>query len=99
VKGVTYIFHTKAARDHLGVDGVAGIRVRGKHLAGDLGVSGLVRAYQPELVAAEDRDQAVQQQEAGYGEEDDEFSHGVQVWQPLAKPQDGCVIDPFRRTR
>jgi hypothetical protein len=69
--------------------------VCGEHLAGDLRVSGLVSAYEAELVAAEDGDQAVQQQEAGYGEEDDEFSHCVQAWQPLAKPKDGCVVDPF----
>jgi hypothetical protein len=95
VKGVTYIFGAKAAGDHLGVDGVAGFRVRGKHFAGDLRVSWLVRAYQAKLVAAEDGDQAVEQQEAGYGEEHDELSHGIQAWQFLAKPQDGCVFTLF----
>jgi hypothetical protein len=60
--------------------------VFGKHFAGDLGVSWLVGAYEAELVAAEDGDEAVQQEEAGYGEEDDELSRCVQARQPLAKP-------------
>ncbi len=52
MKGVTEIFHAKAAGDHLGVDSVACLRVSGKHFAGDLGVSRLVGAYEAELVAA-----------------------------------------------
>jgi hypothetical protein len=69
--------------------------VCGEHLAGYLGVSGLVCAYQTELVTAEDGDQAVEQKKAGYGEEDNELSHCVQAWQPLAKPKDGWVVDSF----
>ena len=53
--------------------GVAGAVVGGEHLAGDLGVARLVGADQAELVAAEDGDQAVEQQEEADGEEDDEL--------------------------
>jgi hypothetical protein len=84
VNGVTDIFDAQAARDHLGVDGVTGVGVRGEHLAGDLCVSWFVRAYEAELVAAEYRDQAVQQKEAGNGEENDEFPQGFRVREPVA---------------
>ena len=50
--------------------------MRGEHLAGDLGVTGLVGAYQAELVAAEDGDEAVEEEKGGYSEEDDELAHG-----------------------
>ncbi len=76
VEGVANVLSAKAAGDHLGVDCVAGVGVRGEHLAGDLGVSWLVGAYQTQLVAAEDWNQSEQQQEDGNGEQDDKFTHG-----------------------
>ncbi len=85
----------EAARDHLGVDGVAGVGVGGEHLAGDLGVARLVGADEAELVAAEDGDEAVEQEEDGDGEEDDEFAHGGRGRAAAAaKPEDGCVLVP-----
>ncbi|WP_433983675.1 hypothetical protein [Tunturiibacter empetritectus] len=42
VEGVADVFQARAVRNHLGVDIVAGLRVRGEHLAGDLGVPRLV---------------------------------------------------------
>ena len=62
VEGVADVLEAEAARDDLGVDGVAGVGVRGEHLAGDLGVAGLVGADEAELIAAEDGDEAVEQE-------------------------------------
>ena len=53
----------EAARDDLGVDLMADLGVRVQHLAGDLRVARLVGADQADCVAAEDRNQTVQQQE------------------------------------
>ncbi len=47
-----------------------------EHLAGDLGVAGLVGADEAELIAAEEGDEAVEQEEEGDGEEDDELPRG-----------------------
>ena len=73
--------------------------MRGEHLAGDLGVSWLVGAYEAELVAAEDGNQTVEQQEDGHREEDDELADGGRRWQLPAKPKDDCVFVPCRRRR
>ena len=53
---------------------VAGLGVRVEHLAGDLGVAGLVGADEAELVAAKDGDKAVEKEEASDNEEDDELA-------------------------
>jgi hypothetical protein len=45
--------------------------VGGEHLAGDLGVAGFVRANQAELVAANARGEAIEQQEKSNREQDD----------------------------
>ena len=95
VDGVADIFDAEAARNHLGVDLVAGIGMRGEHLACDLSVSWLVGSDEAELVAAEDGNQAIEQKEAGNGEEDDELPQCLRAGQPVAKPLDGYVLDPF----
>ena len=56
---------------------VAGVGVRREHLAGDLGVAGLVGADEAELVAAEEGDKAVEEDEDGDGGEDDELPRRV----------------------
>ena len=67
----------------------------GEHLAGDLGVAGFVGADEAELVAAEDGNEAVEQEEGGDGEEDDEFTHGCGSRKLLPKPEDGCALVPY----
>ena len=47
------VLDAQAFREHLGVDGVTGIGVRGEHFASDLSVSWLVGAYQAKLVAGQ----------------------------------------------
>ena len=56
---------------------MADFGVGGEHLAGDLGVTGLVGADEAELVAAEDGDEAVEQGKEADGEEDGELACGV----------------------
>ena len=96
VEGVADVFQTKATGNHLGVDIVAGSRVRGKHLSGDLSVSGLVCSYQAELVAAKDRYESVKQKKNGDYEKDDEFpDRGDRgQFEILLKPLHGCATIP-----
>jgi hypothetical protein len=65
-----------------------------EHLAGDLGVPRLIRAYQAKLISTEDGNEAKEQKEGGYREQNDELAHGDGVWQLLTKPQNGCVVVP-----
>jgi hypothetical protein len=60
--------------------------VRSEHLASDLGVSWLVCAYQAELVATEDWNEAEEQEKSGYCEQDNELSHCGLIRQPLTEP-------------
>ncbi len=99
VEGVANVFRAKAAGDHLGVDDVAGVGVRGEHLAGDLSVSRLVRADEAELVAAEDGNEAEEQEEGGDGEEKDELAHGDGVRQLLTRARGWLRGRSWRRTR
>jgi len=68
------VLGAQAAGDHLGVDLVAGLGVGSEHLAGDLGVAGLVGAHEAKLVTTEGRDETVEKEKGGYGEEDEEFA-------------------------
>ncbi len=52
-----------AARQKLGMQCVAGLVMYVQHLARDLRVAWLICAYEAEPVAAEERDQSVEQQE------------------------------------
>ena len=51
--------------------GVADLVVLGEHLAGDLGIARFVCAYEAELISAEARGEAVEQEEEPDAEEDD----------------------------
>jgi len=95
VEGGADILRAETAGDHLGVDGVAGVGVSGEHFAGDLGVTWLVGTHQAELIAAEGGDEAVEQQEGGYSEKDDELADGSACGQSLAEPPAECVVAPF----
>ena len=57
-----------------GVEGVAGLVVDGEHFARDLGVTGLVGAYEAELVSADVGGEAVEEEEAADEDENDEFA-------------------------
>ena len=46
-----------------------------EHLAGDLGVTRLVRAHQAKLCAAEQRDHSIKEEEGGDHEEDEDLKH------------------------
>ena len=59
------------------MDFVAVGGVRGEHLAGDLGVAGLVGADQAELRSAEVGDEAEEEEVGGDGDEDDELPRAV----------------------
>ena len=63
----------QAARDDLGVDWWQIWLCCGEHLAGDLGVAGLVGADEAELVAADEGDQTIEQKEAGDDAEDEKL--------------------------
>ena len=71
------VFSAEAVRHDPRVDLVALVGVRGEHLAGDLRVTRFVGADEADLISAEDRDQAVEQKEAGDGDEDDELPEGA----------------------
>ena len=76
VVGVAEGGEGEAAGNDLGVDFVAGVGVGGEHLAGDLGVAGLVCADEAELVASEEGNEAVEEEEAGDGAEDEDLAGG-----------------------
>ena len=97
VEGGADIFGAQAPGDHLGVNGVAGVGVGGEHLAGDLCVTGLIGAYEAELVAAEDGNETVEQKEGSYGKENGKFTYRGRCGQLLPQPNDGCVLLPFGR--
>ena len=96
MEGVANVFKAQAARDHFGIDIVAGRGVRGKHLPGDLCVSWLVGADQAELIATEDWDKAVEQKKDSDYEKDDKFANGGDGWrlQELLEPHYGCAAIP-----
>ena len=60
-------------RHHVHMQVVADLVVDGQHLARDLGVTRLIGAHQPELIATEDRHQTIEQQKRADGDQDHEL--------------------------
>ncbi len=95
VDGVADVGGAEAARDHFGMGHVAGFGVGGEHLAGHLGITGLVGADETQLVAAKDGDEAEEQGEEADGEHDDELAgrvSGRKLDVVPAEPGYGCAF-------
>ena len=76
MEGSLEVGEVEAARKDLGVGRMTRFGVGLKHLASDLGVAWFVGPHQPKLVAAEERDKAVEQDERRDGHQYKSFGRG-----------------------
>ena len=73
------VLNAKALGENLRLGLMAGCGVRFEHLAGDLGVARLVGTDQSKLVAAEDGNEPVEEDEEGNGDEDEGLAEGSRL--------------------